>query len=101
MITKRTGNGQTECTRCKEKGKFALTWDSFLYTFNDKPYCFNCLMEMLEEKNNAIDKAIEELDKYINRCTNEGGYDYDVCLMVLNCMKKAKSILRGEDNGVV
>ena len=42
MITKRTGNGQTECARCKEKGKFALTWDSFLFTYNAKPYCPSC-----------------------------------------------------------
>lgn len=58
MISKRTGNGQTECTRCKDNGKWSLTWDSFLYTFNDKPYCFNCLMEMLEEIQLKIDKAI-------------------------------------------
>ena len=48
MITKRNGNGQTECRGCKEKGKFALNWDSFLYNFNNKPYCFDCLMEKLE-----------------------------------------------------
>ena len=83
MITKRTGNGQTECTRCKEKGKFALNWDSFLYTFNDKPYCFDCLMEMLEEKNNAIDKAIEYINN--NGILDLNGYDL-------------LDILRGEDN---
>lgn len=59
MIVKRTGNGQTECTRCKEKGKWALNWDSFLYTFNDKPYCFDCLMEMLEEKEIILEGEIE------------------------------------------
>lgn len=64
MITKRNGNGQTECTRCKEKGKWALTWDSFLYTFNDKPYCFDCLMEMLEQKDNII----KEARRYVKTC---------------------------------
>ena len=87
MVTRRTGNGQTECTRCKEKGKFALTWDSFLYTFNDKPYCFNCLMEMLEEKNNAIDKAIEYIEDYKHE------YYYD-----LVDKKEVLNILRGNDN---
>ncbi len=65
MITKRTGNGQTECVRCKEKGKFALTWDSFLFTYNDKPYCSSCLFEMLEEKDNAIDEAIKYIKEHI------------------------------------
>ena len=51
MITKRNGNGQTECYGCKEKGKFALTWDSWLYNYNNEPYCFNCLMEELERLN--------------------------------------------------
>lgn len=63
MITKRTGHGQTECTRCRELGKFALNWDSFLYTFNGKPYCFDCLMEMLEEKDKTINKVIELLEE--------------------------------------
>lgn len=49
MITKRNGNGQTECYGCKEKGKFALKWDSWLYNFDNKPYCFECLMEELEK----------------------------------------------------
>ena len=57
MITKRNGNGQTVCKGCKEKGKFGLTWDSFLYNFNDEPYCFDCLMEKLEyllQENNYL-----------------------------------------------
>lgn len=48
MITRRKGNGQTECYGCKQKGKQALTWDSFLYTYDNKPYCFDCLMEQLD-----------------------------------------------------
>ena len=68
MITKRTGHGQTECTRCRELGRFALNWDSFLYTFNGKPYCFDCLMEMLEEKDKTINKVIEEINYLISNC---------------------------------
>lgn len=63
MITKRTGHGQTECTRCRELGRFALNWDSFLYTFNGKPYCFDCLMEMLEEKDKTINNALDEIER--------------------------------------
>ena len=66
MITKRTGNGQTECIRCKEKGKFALYWDSFLYTYNKKPYCLDCLFEILEEKDKVIYEAREFLKEFHN-----------------------------------
>lgn len=62
MITKRNGNGQTECVGCKEKGKFASIWDSWLYNFNGKPYCQECLFEMLEEYQQRIDKAIEYIE---------------------------------------
>lgn len=65
MITKRTGNGQTECKRCKDNGKWSLTWDSFLYTFNDKPYCFECLMEELENLQKRNDKAIDLVERLI------------------------------------
>lgn len=68
MITKRNGNGQTECRGCKEKGKFALNWDSFLYNFNNKPYCFDCLMETLENlqtKNQQLKSTLEEIREYI------------------------------------
>lgn len=63
MITKRNGHGQTECRGCKDKGKFALTWDSWLYNFNNEPYCFECLMEKLEELQQRIDKAIKYLEQ--------------------------------------
>lgn len=62
MITKRNGHGQTECVGCKNKGKFALNWDSFLYNFNNEPYCFNCLLEMLDNLN----KENKELRKILN-----------------------------------
>lgn len=65
MITRRKGNGQTICKGCKDKGKFGLNWDSFLYNFNEEAYCFDCLMEKLEEYQQRIDKAIG----YIVDCT--------------------------------
>ena len=54
MITKRDGHGQTECFGCKSKGKWSLTWDSFLYTYNGRPYCYDCLKEMLKEFANEL-----------------------------------------------
>lgn len=59
IITKRNGNGQTECIGCKEKGKFALNWDSWLYNFNDKPYCKECLFEKLQQSQNALNEIRE------------------------------------------
>lgn len=66
MITKRKGNGLTECRSCNEKGRFALTWDSWLYNFNDEPWCFNCLMEKLED----LQKQNTELKKENERLKN-------------------------------
>ena len=85
MITKRKGQGQTTCKGCKEKGKFGLNWDSFLYNFNDEPYCFECLMELLEIYQDRINKALE----YINK-------DYSV--MESNEIIKLEEILKGENN---
>lgn len=75
MITKRTGHGQTICKGCKEKGKFGLNWDSFLYNFNDEPYCFECLMEMLEIYQDRIDKAIEFIENNTPNLSNAEVYD--------------------------
>jgi hypothetical protein len=44
-----------------------------------------------------IDAAIEELDTYISFCEIDGNA-YSICSKALKCMKKAKSILRGENN---
>ena len=87
MITKRTGNGQTECARCKEKGKFALTWDSFLFTYNDKPYCSSCLFEMLEEK----EKIINDTINYIKNSGRKVLIEIDEILEILERGKNVNS----------
>ena len=93
MITKRTGHGQTICKGCKEKGKFGLNWDSFLYNFNGEPYCFECLMETLEIYQDRIDKAIEYMKpRFMNCIDNEKRYfeDYDI--------QQIYEILKGDKN---
>ena len=86
MITKRKGNGQTECYGCKQKGKFALNWDSFLYTFDDKPYCFDCLMEKLEQLQQENQELKEKIKTY--------EYPEDLTLMFMYCDEKAKDKIR-------
>ena len=93
MITKRKGHGQTICKGCKDKGKFGLNWDSFLYNFNDEPYCFECLMETLEIFQDRINKTIE----YLENC----GIDKEI-LKVCNMYDvngiEVMKILKGDDN---
>ena len=78
MITKRSGNGQTICKGCKDKGNFGLTWDSWLYNFNNEPYCFECLIETLENYQDRIDKAIEYIEKYTHEIEGITGYYYTI-----------------------
>lgn len=84
MITKRKGHGQTECKRCKDNGRWSLTWDSFLYNFNDEPYCFECLMEMLEESQQKLDDITKYIEENKNKIYAPYGdnedTDYEVCL---------------------
>ncbi len=71
MITKRNGNGQTECYGCKQKGKFALKWDNWLYDYNDNPYCLDCLMEMLEKMYQENKELQLELSGYRQAILND------------------------------
>lgn len=77
MITKRNGLGQTECRGCKNKGKFALNWDCFLYNFDNEPYCFDCLMEKLEQfkqENERLKRKVKKLKRKIRKLKNKN-YD--------------------------
>lgn len=46
-------NGQAQCTRCKEKGKFNIGWSCMMIKFKeiDGIYCSECVKEIL---NNVI-----------------------------------------------
>lgn len=52
-MIKAEGNGQSECFKCKNAGKYSLTWTSFLYKIENDNfthlYCYNCAKEL--EKN--------------------------------------------------
>lgn len=77
MITKRNGHGQTECRGCKNKGKYALNWDCFLYNFDNEPYCFDCLMGKLEQfkqENERLKRKVKKLKRKIRKLKNKN-YD--------------------------
>ena len=61
-IRKAEGNGQSECTRCKEMGKYSLTWTSFLYEILGMKglYCGKCVTLIINEsrKDKSNDKDI-------------------------------------------
>ena len=45
-MIKAQGEGLSECYECKRKGKYSLTWTSFLYKIEKDNfknlYCFKC-----------------------------------------------------------
>ena len=43
-MEKAKGEGQSECYECKKKGKWSLSWTSFLFKIeNDEHlYCYEC-----------------------------------------------------------
>lgn len=49
-MIKAKGNGQSECCKCKEKGKWSLNWTSFLYRIENDNYknlyCYECAKEL-------------------------------------------------------
>ena len=46
------GNGQGQCTRCKEEGRWSQSWMCFLYKVEGKKgcYCFDCITQMIKEE---------------------------------------------------
>lgn len=90
MITKRNGHGQTECRGCKDKGKFALNWDSFLYNFDNEPYCLDCLMEKLEQfkqENEILKRKVKNLKRKIRKLKNKNYVQQDEFVIYLQKKK--------------
>lgn len=61
-ICKAEGHGQSECRRCKELGKWSLTWTSFLYRIEgiNGYFCYECTKEIEKE---GIQLTIEDLER--------------------------------------
>lgn len=53
-ITRCTGEGQSECKRCKELTGWGLNWTSFLYTIEGHTgmYCMDCVKAIIKEEEN-------------------------------------------------
>lgn len=47
-IRRCTGNGMSECKRCKSLGKFSFCFDTWFYKVEgrDGRYCFDCVKEI-------------------------------------------------------
>ena len=58
VVYYRHGNGQSFCKGCKEKKKWGLYWDCFMYSIKgrDGAYCRDCV--------NAIAAAIGEIPEF-------------------------------------
>lgn len=90
MITKRNGHGHTECIGCKNKGKYALNWDCFLYNFDNEPYCFDCLMEKLEQfkqENERLKRKVKKLKRKIRKLKNKNYDEQDEFVIYLQKKK--------------
>lgn len=51
-MIKAKGHGQSECYLCKQRGKWSLTWTSFLYKIKNDThlYCYECAKELESEE---------------------------------------------------
>ena len=52
-ITQAKGEGQSQCRRCKELGKWNVQWCCFMYEIEGKEghYCRECMEEIKKENN--------------------------------------------------
>lgn len=66
IIKPAEGHGQSECKRCKEKGKWSLTWTSFLYKIRGEEglYCYDCIKEIDEERNTYYKQRMDKATNY-------------------------------------
>ena len=55
-----TGNGQGSCYGCEQKGKWNRSWVNFLYEYEDKLWCEDCLIARLHKENQELKKQLNE-----------------------------------------
>lgn len=63
------GNGLSECYKCKNEGKYSLTWTSFLYHIkNDEHlYCYECAKTLeIRMVKMEIEEILEIFDLELN-----------------------------------
>ena len=60
---------------------------------------YNQIQSQLKKQKEAIDKAIETLEKGITFCENDSQGIYDKCNIAINREKKVLDILKGGQNG--
>ena len=61
--------------------------------FNSKMYQLEQLKQQLQQKDEIINKAKEQLQKGITFCENDSQYAYNICVMAINREKKVLEIL--------
>lgn len=51
------GHGQSECYKCKQEGRYSLTWTSFLYRIKNDNfkhlYCYECAKKLEKGESNG------------------------------------------------
>lgn len=59
-VTQCTGEGQSSCKRCSDRGKWNRMWCCFLYKIEgfDGCYCADCVKEIEKENSNYDDQRI-------------------------------------------
>ena len=64
-ITKSEGNGQAQCTRCRELNRWNMCWVSMMYEIEgrDGIYCSECVQELQSESLNDLNQAISDVNK--------------------------------------
>lgn len=53
-IKRGTGNGQSSCYGCEQKGKWNRNWITFLYEYDGELWCEDCLIEKLNKENQEL-----------------------------------------------
>lgn len=65
-VTQCIGNGQGECKRCSDNGKWNRVWTSMLYKIEglEGCYCGKCVNDIKQEKSRKLKYADENTLEY-------------------------------------
>lgn len=80
-IKRGTGNGQSSCYGCEQKGKWNRNWITFLYEYDGELWCEDCLIEKLNKENQELKNQQKEFIEYLenekNRLAKECSHTYE------------------------